>query len=247
MRYLTARAALQDLIENYSELANESIEVKSKGLSIKESIGNPDRKDFPLLTGREVLVQAELMGELGQAFTSDPIEFSGTIQEILQLSDDRVGNEALIVATLNALARKVGIANHTVHCLNNEPEDCATKISHYIWEMHGKCKVGIIGYQPAILENCVKVYGTDNVAITDLNPDNIGQNRYGVKVLDGAVDTPYLVKWADVFLITGTILANGTGAEVLNLLNNKTVYFYGTTAAALAELNGFKRLCFMSK
>ena len=157
------------------------------------------------------------------------------------------GNEALIVATLNALARKVGIANHTVHCLDNEPEDCAEKISQYVWEAHGKCKVGIIGYQPAILEKCVKVYGVDNVAITDLNPENIGQVRYGVKVLDGAVDTPYLAGWADVFLVTGTILANGTGRDVLELLKDKTVYFYGTTAAAMAELNGYKRLCFMSR
>ncbi len=247
MQYLTTREALQDLLTANPEFAHKNITVNTKGLSVKESIGNPDRKDFPLISGAEVLVQANLLNELGQAFTADPIEYSGTIQGLLDLPEDRIGNEALIVATLNALAKKIGIVENTIHCLNNEPEDCAKEISHYILNKHGLCKVGIVGYQPAILENCVKALGAENVAITDLNPKNVGQERYGVMVLDGARDTLYLAEWADIFLVTGTILANRTGKDVLKLLGDKPVYFYGTTAAAMAKLNGYPRLCFCSK
>lgn len=216
-------------------------------MSVAESIGNPDRKDFPLLTGKEVLVQAELMGELGQAFTADPLEFSGTVQEVLNLPEGRIGHDALIVATLNALARKLGLIKHTVHCLNNEPEECAQEISQYVLDNHGYCRVGIIGYQPAILENCTILLGSENVKVTDLNPNNIGDIRYGVKVLNGLTDTQHLADWADIFLVTGTILANGTSKDILELINSKPVYFYGTTAAAVAHLNGYKSLCFRSK
>ncbi len=247
MKYLTAREALQDLLNKHPEFAGENISISTRGLSVEEAIGNPERKDFPLITGKEVLVQANLQNELGQAFTADPIEYSGTIQELLDLPPTRIGIEALIVASLNALARKIGLIKNTVHCINNEPEDCAKKISQYVLEKHGKCKVGIVGYQPAILENCVITLGSDNVAITDLNPDNIAQNRYGVIVLNGEKDTPYMAEWADVFLVTGTVLANDTGEEVLKTIGDKPVYFFGTTAAAIAELNGHQRLCYYSK
>lgn len=248
MRYLSARDALMDLLNEFSGLSKEAIEVKSRGLSVEESIGNPDRQDFPLLSGKEVLVQAELMGEVGQAFTADPLEFTGTIQELLdKVQEDRIGEQALLVATLNAVARKLGKVNHTIHCLNNEPEQCAKYIADYIFAEHGVCKVGIIGYQPAILENLSQKLGAENVLVTDLNPKNIGDKRYGVAVLNGKTDTEYMAERGDVFLVTGTVLANGTGQKILKLLEGKPLYFYGTTAAAIAELNGYKRLCPMSK
>ncbi|MDD4588795.1 MAG: DUF364 domain-containing protein, partial [Heliobacteriaceae bacterium] len=105
----------------------------------------------------------------------------------------------------------------------------------------------IIGYQPAILENCVRCFGPDHVRITDLNPDNTGKTRYGVTVWDGFTATEQLIAFADVILITGSVLANGTFNDLYPLLTGRTFYFYGTTAAALANLNGFPRLCYKSR
>lgn len=247
MKFINAQEALKSLLAENQEFNSLEINITSRALKNEEAIGNPDRKDFPLLTGKEVLLQAEIDGYLGQAFTSDPIAYQGSIKAILELSGERPGNYALMVATLNALTNKMGKANKTIHCLNNEPEDCAKKICKDVIENHGHCKVGIIGYQPAILEHCVQAFGGDNVMITDLNPDNVGDERYGVKVMDGFTDTEKLVDFADVLLVTGTILANGTDESVLMLIKDKPFYFFGTTCAGLAYINDYKRLCPLSK
>ncbi|MDD3168956.1 MAG: hypothetical protein PHC91_05760, partial [Eubacteriales bacterium] len=210
MQFIDAHEALKSIIENNEEFNSLNITINSKALKNEEAIGQPDRKDFPLLRGKEVLLQAEIDGSLGQAFTSDPIAYHGSIKSLLDLPVDRPGNYALLVAALNALSRKSGLADHTIHCINNEPEECAKKICLEILEKHGPCSIGIIGYQPAILENCAQTFGASKVKITDLNRGNVGAVRYGVKVLDGLTDTSQLAMFADVLLITGSILANGT-------------------------------------
>lgn len=247
MQFIDAREALQSLLEQNRGLSSAEIIINSRALKNREAIGQPERKDFPLLRGKEVLLQAEVDGSLGQAFTSDPIAYSGRIEDILALPAERPGNYALLVAALNALAHKLGLVNHTVHCIDNEPEECARKISQHILEKHGLCNVGIIGYQPAILENCVRVFGAERVKISDLNSDNVGTVRYGVKVLDGLTETKKLVDFADVLLITGSVFANGTYKEVLDQVQGKLCYFYGTTCAALAQINRMNRLCPLSK
>ncbi|MBC3887008.1 hypothetical protein GH810_01590 [Acetobacterium paludosum] len=247
MQFKDAREVLKSLLNQNKELNNLDITISSRALKNEEAIGHPDRKDFPLLTGKEVLLQAEVDGSLGQAFTSDPIAYQGNIPGILDLPAERLGNYALLVATLNAVSRKLGLADHTIHCIDNEPETCAGKISQNVLEKHGLCKIGIIGYQPAILENCARLFGADNIKISDLNRKNVGSLRYGVKVLDGLTDTKEVVEFADVLLITGSILANGTDRSVLDELENKQFYLFGTTCAALANFNHFKRLCPLSR
>lgn len=247
MKFKNAQEALRSLLEENEEFESLEIKITSRALKNEEAIGNPDRRDFPLLTGKEVLLQAEIDGFLGQAFTSDPIAYKGDIKAIPELSGERPGNYALMVATLNALTNKMGKAKHTIHCINNEPEDCAKQICQDIIKNHGHCKVGIIGYQPAILEHCAQSFGAKSVMITDLNRDNVGHERYGVKVMDGFKDTNKLVNFSDVILVTGTVLANGTDESVLREIHRKPFYFFGTTCAGLAYINDYKRLCPLSK
>lgn len=246
MRFINAKEALQTLIQENPDFELLQINIQSRALKNEEAIGNPDRKDFPLLTGKEVLLQADIEGFRGQAFTGDPVEYHGTLQSILLLPDDRPGNNALMVAALNALMSKMGKADHTIHCMNNEPEECALQICNAVYEKHGRCRVGIIGYQPSILERCTEVFGSGNVWITDLNKNNIGDLRYGVPVLDGFTETGKLIEFADVLLVTGTILANGTASPILSEIKDKPVYFYGTTCSGLAVINDYKRLCPLS-
>lgn len=247
MQFKDVREILKALLKEHEALKQLDLVINSRALKNEEAIGNPDRKDFPLLTGKEVLLQADVGGHIGQAFTSDPIAYQGNIQGVLDLTSERLGNQALLVATLNAVSHKLGLTDHTIHCLDNEPETCAQKISQMVLERHGRCKIGIIGYQPAILENCVEVFGAENIHISDLNRNNVGSFRHGVKVLDGLTDTKAVVAFADVMLITGSVLANGTGQSVLAELASKPFYLFGTTCAGLAHFNHFERLCPMSK
>lgn len=247
MAFQDARQLLAALLEEHGETENLAVTVSSRPLPPEEAIGRPDRQDFPLLQGKEVLIQAEIDGWAGQAFTGDPLPFEGLVQDVLELDPDRLGHQALLIATLNALARKMGKTDRTIHCINNEPEECAALMCSYLREKHGHCRVGIIGFQPALLDACSREFGPDQVFITDLNPDNIGQTKYGVVVWDGATDTDKLITSADVLLITGTILANGTYSPILNSIGDKPYYFYGTTCAAIASINQLPRLCFKSK
>jgi uncharacterized membrane protein YgdD (TMEM256/DUF423 family) len=72
-----------------------------------------------------------------------------------------------------------------------------------------------------------------------MDPDNIGVQKFGV-IIEHADNTEDAVDWADLLLVTGTTLANGT---VTPLLNKKPVIFYGTTVAGAAHLMGWERFC----
>lgn len=247
MKSINPREALESLLNQNEALNKLQIAISSRALKSEEAIGHPEKDDFPLLRGKEVLLQAEVPGGIGQAFTADPIAYMGPIQNLLAVPDNRPGSHALLVASLNALLNKLGQVDHTVHCTNHEPEACAEHISQYVLGKHGLCNIGIIGYQPAIIDHCVKVFGPDRVRVTDLNADVVGTVRYGVQIMDGLTDTGRLVNFADVLLITGSILANGTYLDVLKEVGEKPYYLFGTTCAALAHLNNINRLCLCSR
>ena len=63
-------------INGRSELNDEV--VVSTPLSSREAIGEQDRDDFPLLRGKEVLMQAVYRGAAGQAFTSASGSFTAS-------------------------------------------------------------------------------------------------------------------------------------------------------------------------
>ncbi|MBN2250696.1 MAG: hypothetical protein JW724_01300, partial [Candidatus Altiarchaeota archaeon] len=52
-------------------LLDHEITIRTHILKPSEAIGNPDRKDFPLLKGKEVLMQATFLGMKGQAYTDE--------------------------------------------------------------------------------------------------------------------------------------------------------------------------------
>lgn len=247
MTFIDVWEALDRLL-NEKQFSELQVTVTSRGLKPEEAIGHPERQDFPLLRGKEVLVQAEIDGYIGQAFTGDPVAFQGSIKQLLGMLDrERPGHRALAVAVLNALARKANQVEHTIHCLNNEPEECALQVSRQLKEKHGLCNVGIIGYQPALLQHCAEKFGAQRVHLTDLNDELIGTVRYGVEIWDGMKDTQRLIECSDVLLVTGTILANGTYPDILAGIGGKDFYFFGTTCAALAAINNIKRVCSMSR
>ena len=66
-------------------LMGERVQVKARALSTEEAIGNPEANDFPLQKGKERLMQANIGGALGQAFTDRFGDYEGTLEAILKL------------------------------------------------------------------------------------------------------------------------------------------------------------------
>ena len=233
-------------IARKSGLLETNISITAKKLSTVEAIGETERQDFPLLQGKESLIQAEFKGALGQSFTDMPMNFTGKISDILNLELSNNGERALFIATLNAVMRYLGRTDKTVHCKNQEPELCAQEMVQKVIEKHGTAiTVGIIGFQPAIIDNFSKTVGPEKVRVTDLDQDNIGKEKYGVQIWDGASREEEIFQACDVLLATGSTIVNNSLPQLLSHAEtyNKPLYFFGTTIAAAAALLNLNRLC----
>ena len=177
--YTTLKEEFKKIVAEH-DCGAADIKIRSTALSPEEAIGITERKDYPILDGSEVMLQAEYNGCLGQAFTSSPAAFSGTLQEILDADIINDGHaRALFIASMNAVMRSLGLADRTVHCKNNGPEMCAEQFIPFLKENYGSPKILQVGYQPAIFQKLAENF---EMRILDLNPTNVGQTRYGVTV-----------------------------------------------------------------
>jgi len=218
-------------------LSTDSVEVVSaRPLTPKETIGTPDRSDFPIQKGREFMMEACYRGSRGQAFTSMPGEFQGTIEEALGRDLETDFDRALVVATANAVLAHLGVAEQTAHCRDDGPRECADTVADYIAKRFGSPRVGIIGLQPALLTALKDRFA---VRVTDLDVDKVGTSDLGV-LIEGVDATQDMIDWADVVLVTGTVLANDT---IDGILSAKPTVFYGVTIAGAAALLGLERYC----
>lgn len=229
----------KEIIEKM-DITDQTVHVKCRGLSPEEAIGKTDRVDMPIMNGKEIMIQAEVDGYIGQAFTSTACSYQGTLQDILNMEIVEDGyNRAVFIATLNALMRKNGECDRTIHCKDRGPNDCAKKTREWIREHFGCPKITLIGYQPFLLEEMAKEFPT---RVLDLNPDNIGDERYGVIVEDGFEARDDAIAWADIVFCTSSTLGNATIVDYMNL--DKSTYFYGTTGCCAAAIFGLERSCY---
>jgi len=238
-----SRGFLRELVRRKG-LAGARISVQVGVLSPEEAIGRPQRQDFPLLLGREVMVEARLGDARGQVFTSAPAEYSGPVGDIVALDISDPRNRTIFAATLNAVLRACGLIEGTVHCRNEEPELCAAELARRLMR-DGIAKVGLVGLQPAFLEALARSLGPERVRVTDLNPRNIGTLRYGIKVWDGDKRNGELAQWADLLVITGSSIVSGTFAPLeaeLRRLKRRFV-LYGVSAAAVCKIFNIPRFC----
>ena len=101
-----------------------------------------------------------------------------------------------------------------------------------------------MGFQPSLLEMLSK--SKYEVRVMDLNPNNIGQVKFGICVEDGNVMKEEIRdSYAELILCTGSTLCNGSIVDYLNL--DTEVLFFGTSASGAAALLGLKRVCFADK
>lgn len=239
--YLTLQRKFQMLVKE-NGIEQQNIKLNCKLLSPEEAIGITKRKDFPILTGKEVMLTAEFQGEVGQAFTDAPSAGTQTLESIINsdiLNDPHA--RSVFIATLNAVTRKLGISEKTVHCKNDEPEQCACELVKHIQAQYANPKIALIGYQPAMLERLSENF---QLRVLDLNPDNIGELRYGIKVENGIDSYESAIQWADLILCTGSTICNGSIVNFIDI--GKEVLFFGTTLSGAASLLNLKRICFYS-
>ena len=226
-----------NLIKEKDLMSSKVAVVSARTLTSQEVIGRPERDDFPLLKGREVMIQADFKGSFGQAFTDTPGNYHGTLKEILDMSLDNNFERAIFISTLNAVLRYLKYISKTVHCKDKEPEECAAYLVDYVKERFGNPRIAFIGMQPAMVEALAAQF---EMRVVDLDPDNVGQKRCGVLIEDVA-HTKQILSWADVILATGTTVVNDT---LTSLLIEKPIIFYGVTIAGVAYLKGYEQYCF---
>jgi hypothetical protein len=238
--YESLRRQLLDMIET-NQWQDELIDiVYTRPLSAIEAIGRPERDDYPILVGREVILETEFKGAKGQAFTDQPGSFSGTLQDVVNLPLNSNYQRAVFIATLNAVLRYMGKIGNTVHCKDDAPERCSRALVSYVKEHYGQPKIAFIGYQPALISALAREY---ELRATDLNPDNIGKSNLGV-LIEPAAKTEEVLDWADIIVATGSTIVN---SSIVKYLDTKPVLFYGITVAGAACLNDWQTFCPYSK
>ncbi len=219
-----------------NRLLQGTVKVKAKVLSTEEAIGNPEEDDFPLQKGRERLMEAEFFDARGQAFTDRFGGFEGTVAEVLASRLENNFRRAVFVSTLNAMLRRLGLADKTIHCRDKEPALCAGELAVYLEKRHKGARIAQVGFQPRMIDAVSRKFP---LRVIDLDPENIGTRPFGVTI-EGPEATEDAIQWADVLLVTGSTLVNGTiGA----FIGEKPVIFYGTTIAGAACLMGWERFC----
>ncbi len=215
---------------------SEKIHIRARALSTREAIGDPEHQDFPIQKGKEKLMQANFRDAGGQAFTDMYGDYEGTLEQVLNLPLTDNHQRAIFVASLNAVLRYLERIKKTIHCRDDEPVQCGKALVPYLKDRYSGAKIAQIGFQPRMVENLAAAHP---LRVLDMDPDNIGTQKFGITI-ESADYTEDAVQWADLLLVTGTTVANGT---IMPLLGKQPIIFYGTTIAGAAHLMGWERFC----
>ncbi len=225
---------------NENGLQSEKIVIHATPLSPQQAIGNPEDKDYPLITGDERLMQAEFRGSLGQAFTDMYGDFSGRLSDIVDMDLRNNFRRAIFVSSLNAVMRYLGLVTKTIHCKDNEPRECSHELVRYIQKNYGHPRLAMVGFQPRMVEALSKEF---ELKVTDMAQDNIGTEKFGT-IIYSPEKTPEHLNWCDIALVTGTTIVNNT---IDQFSMSKPVIFYGITISGVAKLLGLNHFCHLGK
>jgi uncharacterized protein (DUF4213/DUF364 family) len=223
-----------------NRLEAETVTVKATTLTHEEAIGNPEDRDYPIITGRERIMQAEFRGAYGQAFTDMYGNYTGTLLDVAQMELTNNFRRAIFVASLNAVMRNLGLIDKTIHCKDNEPRECSTKLAEYIADKYGNPQIAMAGLQPRMVEALAKQF---EIRVTDMDAANIDAEKFGVTI-QGPQDTQANMDWCDIAVVTGSTIVNDTiGA----FIGDKPVIFFGVTISGAAKLLGLESFCYCAK
>ena len=230
-------------LREVQELIKDPVIISANSMSMDEALLIKDRRDFPNLSGKEVMIDAEFNGCHGQAYTDAPSEWSGCLEDFLDMDYENDPHaRGLLIASINAVMGSFGMCDRMIHCREDGPKKCSCKLVPELMESYADKKILLVGFQPFITSKLSE--SGSNFRVLDLNPDCIGKVHYGALINDGA-DRKFMaecIEWADLILCTGSTVCNGTLVDFLD--TGKETLFYGTTIAGTAALLGLKRICF---
>lgn len=241
---ITAKEKFRKIVIE-KDLMDCNVSILVKTLSPEEAIGSPGRSDFPILIGKERVIEADFIWSKAHVFTDTPREFTGKLKDVFEMSLSDNGGRALFIAAMNSVLKHLSIVKNTIHCKDEDPEECAREISSFINKEFSTPVVGLIGLNPAILDSLRRNFGTGNIRATDLNPANIGMKKYGTIIWDGETETERLIRESDVVLLTGTTFVNDSFDGIWEKIcrHNKKYIIFGVTCAGICELLGLNRIC----
>ncbi|MCF7792049.1 MAG: hypothetical protein K9M56_08640 [Victivallales bacterium] len=219
-------------------LMNSRIKVMSRVLSKEEAIGKPEHDDYPLLKGKENLMESEFCGSKGAAYSDMCGNFSGTLKDVIELKLDNNYRRAVFVSSINAVLKHLGLINKTEHCRNEGPVNCADHLTYFLKENYPGHTVLLIGFQPRFVEVLTENFKTN---IIDLNPDNIAKKVNGVEVLPEE-HTDRMIEESDLIFVTSSTFVNGTAPKFA--VTDKPNIFYGVTGAGPTYLLNLERYCY---
>jgi uncharacterized protein (DUF4213/DUF364 family) len=211
-------------------LESEEVTVTATTLTPEEAIGNPEDKDYPIITGRERMLQADFRGHYGHAFTDMYGNMNIRLADIASKKPENNFRRAVFISSLNAVMSYLGMTDKTVHCRNEEPKECCRVLVDKIESEYGSPKIAFVGFQPRMIEFLAKKF---EIRATDLDENNIGTEKFGV-VIGGPEKTQENLDWCDLALVTGTTVVNDTIGQFLG--TSKPVIFYGVTISGTAKL-----------
>lgn len=229
----------KELVKIIDEMSwqDEAVDIVSaRPLTPDEAIGSPDRDDYPILKGKETMLEASFRGCKGQAFTDQAGNYNGTLMDIINLPLKSNFERAVFIATTNAILRAQGKIDKTIHCRDKEPRECAQEFTRYISNRFGNPRIAFVGFQPGMITELSKKF---ELRVVDLDPDNIGK-QCGEAVVEDVSHTKEIIDWGDIILATGSTSANDS---IKNFIVDKPAIFYGVTVSGLAYLNDLDQFC----
>lgn len=231
--YLNLKSNFREVLQS-NNLLDQHVVIHCKALSAKEAIGDPEHDDYPIIKGREVIVEADFKGAKGQAFSDAFEQKTYKLMDLVDLELNTNKKRASFISSLNAVYRYLGLSDKTVHCKDAEPVECS---DHLMNEINFSKKVLLIGLQPRFLhvlseKRCLR--------IVDLDQDNIGKVFNNI-VVEPESNTADALKWCDMVFATGSTIINGTISRFLE--QPKPVVFYGITIAAAGKILGLRTYC----
>jgi uncharacterized protein (DUF4213/DUF364 family) len=223
-----------------NHLETQEIIVRAKPLTSEEAIGNPEDKDYPLIVGRERMMQAEFRNTFGQAYTDMYGNYADKLINIAEINLKNNFRRAVFVSSLNAVMRYLGLIDKTMHCRDDEPRECSSQLAEYIKKKYGNPKIAVAGLQPRMVESLVKSFA---IKVTDMDYANIDTKKYGV-IVQSPQKTQEHLNWCDLAVVTGSTIVNDT---IAHFLIDKPVIFYGVTIAGAAKVLGLENFCYCSR
>jgi uncharacterized protein (DUF4213/DUF364 family) len=235
--YEKLRTRFEKIVKS-NELYDSKISVCTKVLTKLEAIGNPEHDDYPLLKGKENLMESEFCGSKGAAYSDMCGNFEGTLTDVINLKLDNNYRRAVFISSINAVLKHLQLISDTEHCRDNGLVYCANHLKDFLWKEYEHSKILLIGFQPRLVEVLTEYFYTN---IIDLDKNNIGKAINGREVFSQE-RTDELIAESDLLFVTSSTFVNGTAAKFI--IPNKKTIFYGVSGAGPTYLLGFDRYCY---